>query len=712
MSSPAPSTSKPRGRPVLLVALIALFVVVLPFVAVQAVMIFWTHEPPAPVPAATIAEIVREAQSRFAAHTPAGVPWKSMDARRLRGLLQTELFKTAPEEVRLLLVDQAAAWDVLHFDRPSDVLAQWQRLGLSNGLEVPPEQQPNVRIESIWVATNDWSDEAGAALALWQCLPSQAWGQNAMPPLFHDMRYGTTWGVSQSAGTDFGSCVRKLRERAPYVAMAAPEFKQAYPDTERGRRAAHVLLKKLPALIREIGCKGTGPDDCVLLLQALASLGADHATLVPLLARVAPSFAPPADMAAMLADPAAPWGTPTPTGAAVPAWATDEAQARLRQTRIYLDARLRAFAVAVSPDDPLPEGEPAATIGRLFDVGVALQHFKQVGGRGYSWPSNDDPWSVVERMARTQPAWQEALLARGAAAAAAPGCAPLAGVPENAYLAAPAELWLGFGARKLAKVDTSCGRLPTDALVHHLEGDGSDPIVQELAPLVGREAHARAHLEILQAITDHCPLKQDPLALCAWLRDIGLPAAREGAKTLPLKAGQAWTALPIDKPPASADLAAAQAARLPEWDREISRAIERLPAGTQWALRRQWVAPGGSGMAAWLNRSEFPWQDPPGVAVHARDLLLLVDARGTRVVNVPEGLEETLSTLSDIDGDGNPEIWSEADEGECDGEDLKPGVDCAIPRAWLSGEVFGSEIAPFLKGPWPAPPELAHAARP
>jgi hypothetical protein len=712
MPSPVPSTPKPRGRPVLLVALILLFVVVLPFVAGRVLLHFWTQEPPAPVPAATIAEIVREAQSRYAAHTPASVPWKSMDARRLRGLLQTELFKTAPEEVRLLLVDQAAAWDVLHFDRPSDILAQWQRLGLSNGLEVPPKQQPPIRLERTWVATSEWSDEAGAELALWQCLPSYAWGQHAMPPLMHALRTGSGWFASQSPVPDFGGCVHKLRERAPFEVMTATDANQRYPDTDRGRRTARVLLKKLPALIRDIGCGGTGADDCVLLLEALASLGADHATMAPLLERVAPSFAPPADLAVMVADPVAPWGTPKPTGAAVPAWASPQTAERLLQTWVYLDARVQAFAVPTSADDPLPKGEPGATIARLFDVAVALQHVEQVGGPLASDVPNalDDPWPTVERLARAQPAWREALRERGEAAASAPGCGPLAGLPENKALAPPPEFWLGFGARKLAKVDTSCGRLPTDALVHHFEGGAGDPIVQELAPLVGRGEHARAHVEILRTIAAYCPLKQDPLALCAWLRDFNMPIAREGAKALPLKPGQAWTALSREVQPALADLGADQVAQHPQWRKHIVAAIARLPAATQWIVQRQWIAPGGSAMAAWVTRDSYPWDDPPGVAAHARHFLLLVDDRGARLVNLPEGLEESLSTLSDIDGDGNVELWSEADEGECDGEDLKPGIDCGIYRAWLSGEVFGNEVAPFLNGPWPAPPQLAHAA--
>lgn len=709
MSSPVPPSARPRGRPVLLVALILLFAVVLPFVAGRVVLHFWMPERPESVPAATIAEIVREAQSRVATHTPGSVPWKSMDARRLRGLLQSERFETAPEDVRLLLVDQAAAWDVLHFDRPSDILAQWQRLGLSGGLELPPEQRLG-RIEGIWVATNDWSDEAGAALALWQCLPDWSWGQQAMRPLEYAQQRGAGWTVDQSAGTDFGSCVRKLRERAPFVAMQAPDWHKPAPDTERGRRAANVLLKKLPALIRDIGCSGTGADDCVLLLKALASLGADHATLAPVLARMDSTFQPPGNLATLLADPVAPFGSPRPTGDAVPAWASQDVRSKLLQTWSYLDARVRALAVPTTPDDPLPKGEPGATIGRLFDVTVALRHIEQVGG-GTTSPARDPvegAWSAVERAAQAQPAWREALRSRGDAAAAAPGCAPLAGLPADPLLTPPPEFWLGFAVRKLVTVGTGCGRMPADALASHLAGDADDPILNRLAPLAGREDAARAHLEILNATGGRCPMGRDLLGLCAWLRDADIAIAKDGAQALPLKVGQAWIEVSHDKPPAPVDRAASQAAPHPDRAKAMDGAIARLPAGSEWMLERQWLAPGGSGMAALLSRNASVWDDPPGVPVHARTVLLLVGARGERIVNVPAGMEENLSTLSDLDGDGNPELWSEADEGECDGEDLKPGVDCAIHRAWMSGEVFGNEVATFLRGPWPAPPLPLH----
>lgn len=70
-------------------------------------------------------------------------------------------------------------------------------------------------------------------------------------------------------------------------------------------------------------------------------------------------------------------------------------------------------------------------------------------------------------------------------------------------------------------------------------------------------------------------------------------------------------------------------------------------------------------------------------------------------IGVPGGFGQyddgEIIGISDIDHDGNIEVWFSGEWGECDGEGSVPGKDCAITHFYRL-EQFGSNLAPFVSG--------------
>lgn len=84
--------------------------------------------------------------------------------------------------------------------------------------------------------------------------------------------------------------------------------------------------------------------------------------------------------------------------------------------------------------------------------------------------------------------------------------------------------------------------------------------------------------------------------------------------------------------------------------------------------------------------------------------IVVVSDTGIQWVALPQNLGQyddgVLVGLSDVDQDGNIEAWFSAEWGECDGEGLVPGRDCAIPR-YYRFEQFGERFLPFVLGARP-----------
>jgi len=90
-------------------------------------------------------------------------------------------------------------------------------------------------------------------------------------------------------------------------------------------------------------------------------------------------------------------------------------------------------------------------------------------------------------------------------------------------------------------------------------------------------------------------------------------------------------------------------------------------------------------------------------------ILISATSKESRYLYVPSGYGQyddgQIIGITDQDKDGNIEVWISATMGECDGdgEELRPGIDCAIPHHYMA-EQFGNYLGGFVQGPSPQIP--------
>ena len=219
-------------------------------------------------------------ENRIRNEIPVSVPWRTLTPPLLSEVLRLPAMTTATDQAVKLLLDQAGAWDLLHFEKPSDILASWQRWFPSE-----PGFHPNptgwVIPQLNYYATGDYSDEAGAWMILSHCLPPPAWLAQNIEPMILTLEQGDNWDVARTY--EFGRCIRTLSETGKIGSGNAP-------DTARGLRSAVVLDRKLTSYLRKNGCSGKGPDNCLVLLHALLSLTPKSPDLVSIAHSIGSSF--------------------------------------------------------------------------------------------------------------------------------------------------------------------------------------------------------------------------------------------------------------------------------------------------------------------------------------------------------------------------------------------------------------------------------------
>jgi len=669
-----------------------------------------------------VSEVVREAQQRIEGNVAGDTPWRHLTPELLRRWLEDDVLAQVPWEVAYLLLHEAGAWDLLHFERPSDILRQWQRMGLRSRKRSAVEKRVSVRDSSITTDTElalvneDASDEAGAMFALWTCLPEGAWWQDGLHPLLRIMKNDEGWAPGGSSDNDLGDCVRQQKEWAPRTEPIDPSVYPTAKSTRRGLRSALVLRRKLAAHLSRNECRGQGADDCLVVMQVLLALDSDPAVLWPLAERVSQAMPLPDAFQKINQLPFIPAQQPSDEARAdelVPAGVTRE---------IVLDMRLDVltrFNPARWPTD-----QPQATLVELAELHAALGKLEVRSGRPwqyYDYRTSGNwgkPSQRVADAATAESAWLRALFAAGQRTGETDSakCSSISWTERiGRNLPAPAEL--GWALRRLALGQSDCGRLPRDELAQRLAAGRSDPIAPSLheilAAAFGQQTRAAEQVSTLRALqaTGACPLSDDVLGLCSWLRDARDARSTVGVPAPPVRPQQIWASESL--PDGTADnlstLPALLAARQPAWGSAATAALAPLLGRRDiYSISRLHISRDGCCAAIAVELTDEPYDHWPAV-IRTGHLVLLLDRQGTRLFSLATPSRDgALDAVSDLDKDGAPEFWwrgsaldqichSKSDTAE-DSE-----RSCERTHWWLLGEPFGNEIAPYLAGAWPAP---------
>ena len=166
---------------------------------------------------------------------------------------------------------------LLSFDKPSDIIA---KISAWFPLEVAQARAGKDAMffgyVHLWGPYAHWHLEPAVFLSLWNCMPQNAWLKPEQNPFMRRLNdrvplYPIAAKQSSYEEFDFGFCIHQRSGYQPsWQAEDIPKNQQRLQ--QMGERVTPLLRSKFAAFLNASRCRGTGPDDCVLILRLWASL--------------------------------------------------------------------------------------------------------------------------------------------------------------------------------------------------------------------------------------------------------------------------------------------------------------------------------------------------------------------------------------------------------------------------------------------------------
>lgn len=444
-----------------------------------------------PLPPEEINAVVAEAKRRMRGEDPVGRDWQSLDREKLARLMGMSEFVNLPGNVKETLVDQAGAWELMRFDKPSDAMAMWARWYPGRiDMPVGPLDR-SARMPHAFYADDRWAPESAAMMALFQCLPAAAWNVRHEEPMIWVMEHHESWDVPNTF--DFGQCVRQ-QKNGGYVPW--PRL----PDAPRGKVSAEILEAKFSHYLLQYGCAGQAPDRCLPLLYALQSLNPKHDKLPAILQRIEPDFTLAEELRV-------PESLRTKRGRLNEAEydAVHTVRRATMRKAIFLSMKL---PVLLERPSDWPASELEKDLRILLKVTMtlhetsALQAVLDDGLDLRRWPFAD-PWGRVESAPVAEPA-RRALQDLGREAAGEWSCEQTHGGNDL-----PAPFWLGYGFAKLARSEPLCrafSQANVGKLYEKASKEGNPDLLQPITGLKGYLKQPGAvRDELVEALGAACP---------------------------------------------------------------------------------------------------------------------------------------------------------------------------------------------------------------
>lgn len=608
---------------------------------------------------------------------------------------------------------------LLAFDKPSDVVRAVDRWFPQEMAAARRERQLHTGYVHLHGPFANWEDEPATFLALWQCMPRRAWLQPDRSPFDAEADNGLGYRglIAQSSDeTDFGRCVR---ERSGWETnfSRSPQDSFAVARRQMAERTASLLASRVDRHLAQRGCNGTGPDDCALVAWLWSSLAPADPALADALKKIAPQVL----TAAKVADP--------------------DSEAGRRQRLIHglrqaalLRAQLASTlaAPAAWPAEALPQA-----LRQMATLQVEQDRARWDPHRNWSryelGHGNDpiDPWRLLDAVA-SQPAGLAALRAQIIALPVSVhgDCQGheswLRRMPQGVLTGLALETWRAGRPSPCVQPDWNWLR-------------GSQPTPEARAALVSLirlldDAPGQVHEQVLSGLTNDgadCfeeglrqavdELQQvcrrwisEPQKVEEPLQHVGhpvQPADRFTAMKMPEMPQELLPSQP-DGLARRTDWLVAQLASLgaPE-GRARALLTDAHRSGQQAIALRGWRRGDGQQRLVelemtMLDPTESPGPFWPTFPFGGQRVLMLLGTGQAQAIGVARRLvfqydEGDISQVTDIDHDGRPEVWLSGDFGECEGEDMKPGIDCALTELHL-GEIWGDTLSHFAWTPAPA----------
>lgn len=617
---------------------------------------------------------------------------------RIARLFNMPEFLQQPTVIRENGLIFAGQGTLLTFDRPSDVLnkiSAWFPKEVA-AARASKEQHFFTHLHLYGPFVN-WNDEAAAFLGLWNCMPQVAWLKPQENPFMKRLSGGLPLLAIASRSSseqefDFGFCVRQRNGYRPGWTEA--EHRANQEEIRRtGERVVPVLRKKFERFLTSSRCRGTGPDDCVLVLRLWASLSPDDAALARSIQTLEAEVAPDSPLPA-LQKPAADYGSGAGEGEA----RFDEA---LRKAA-FLRAKLLSVlnAPAAWPSRALPATLHQMTLLQQKMLAAIDYRWRYYELDYYNTPVN--PWAIVSEGMGQYPHLRDAVLAE------------IDALPEDA----PCEVfesWFKYGGASLPtiyalkhwsdKPPLRCASPDWTWLRQGKSAEARD-LRKRFLGLLGQGAMHDMLLANLTEDGNRCFNKKG--AVEDWLRETCRTWISE-PQNVPLKLQHSRLSL----------------SKARQFRMTGAQPLPKLAEGDVGDEQGQWLLgliPGMSAEAAQevrafaddLRRRNIHindariWSHPRhGTSLIELELRVnedshLVMAIGPRTlttIEIPErfrGNGSEIVHVSDLDEDGRLEIWWAESFRQCQGDesDLERELDCTAKTADM-GEIQGRVLSYF-----------------
>ncbi len=596
---------------------------------------------------------------------------------------------------------------LLTFDKPSEILHKvWRWF---------PQEFVTARAENrnsffghidLWGPYPFWDDEQIAFMTLWNCMPQIAWMSPEDNPFMRRLNDGglTLMPIAarNSGELDFGFCVNQRSGLRPaWTEEQIPVVKQEVRDM--AARATPVLQRKFAEHLNKQRCSGSGPDDCVLNLLLWASLTPDDpqlaASLLSLEAMVEPDGPLPA-----LQQP------------------RDQYEAGAQEGEAHFDAGLRKAAFLRAKLLSLlnaPQAWPATALDTSIAQLTRLQQNLNAS-IDYRWRyyaldyANEgiNPWTVFARPEAQTDATQNAVLDMLNGLGRYTPCT----IYEQWFKHAGAYLQTAHVLQSIQRNQPLRCASPDWTWLQQDGSPRAQALLTGFLSLPGTLGNGALHDTILDGLTDNgescfrtdgTAIPEGIKALCAtWINEphsveTVLPNSR-----LMLDAAAQFTGTELPLPDATQ----------PDWllqlvqdaDSRLSTQLQHIGAlllqrGVTVHAAKRWQHPDHQSQLYELQLNQHDNVMQSDWRFNRARLLLLVTPDSARLVGIPPRFgfqydEGEIKYVSDLDADGNLEVWLAGTFGECDGEDLRPGIDCAIESLQM-GEIYADALSYFSKTP-------------
>lgn len=607
---------------------------------------------------------------------------------------------------------------LLTFDKPSDIVAKvaaWFPAEIAQ-IRGAKEKKLWRGVIHLYGPFENWDAEPMAFLALWNCMPQIAWINPDRNPFKRDANIPFRLDpIAERQNTekesDFGFCVR---ERSGYLGGRTIEEYRADQDkvSSFAARATPVLREKFARFLAGNRCQGTGPDDCVLVLRLWASLLPTDTKLAAMMQKLEAEIAPDMDLPPLRKAYTDRAGSERQDG-------EDRFDAGLRRAA-YLRAKLLSVLNA-------PDAWPAEALATTFHQMTRLrQAFTDPFVHRWEYEidyRNDsvNPWLVLSRDPRPAGPLRNAIVAELDTLGADISCEVF-------------KQWFDHGGKslstELALQQMSAGRTrrcadPDWAWLAEDKSAETQQLRKQALELINQSPGV-ARDEMLSGLTDggaRC-FDRKAFAKAAWMQKIckawisepqtvSLPTLKYTRLTfldkgkfkpskLSLIDGGAATFIDVTTSwlmHLVQGMGSPAQARMLSFVGELRRNDLWITEATLWDQSEH-----SSALIELTLTNALPVRDPRSLATDNR-IILVINADDFQLIDVPLRFltgnnRDPIVNISDLDKDGNLEVWLAESFRDCQGNDsdFEREWDCSARHA-VMGEINNGALSYFMNTP-------------